>query len=38
MDALPILNSYQNLLSSFTVVQGSMDDVFIGVTGKEIRE
>lgn len=38
MDALPILNCYQELLCNFTVVQGSMDDVFIGVTGKEIRE
>ena len=38
MDALPILNCYQSLLCNFTVLQGSMDDVFIGVTGKEIRE
>ena len=38
MDALELLNRYEELLAGFTVVRGSMNDVFIGVTGREIRE
>lgn len=38
LDALPILDRCRNALDAFEVVAGTMDDAFIGVTGKEIRE
>lgn len=38
LDALPILKSCDELLSGFEVVKGTMDDAFITITGKEIRE
>lgn len=38
MEALPIINGLQEYLKDFSVIKGSMDDVFIGITGKEIRE
>lgn len=38
LSALPILNDLQEMLVDFSVIKGSMDDVFIGITGKEIRE
>lgn len=38
MDALPVLIENKECLEGFTVVRGSMDDVFLGITGKEIRE
>ena len=38
MDALPLLTRYQELISGFEVTSGTMDDAFIGITGKEIRE
>lgn len=37
-DALPVLKEVEPLLDSFTVEKGTMDDVFLAVTGKEIRE
>ncbi|MBE5965591.1 MAG: ATP-binding cassette domain-containing protein [Lachnospiraceae bacterium] len=37
-DAVPILNMVYDILESFEVVHGTMDDVFLNVTGKEIRE
>lgn len=37
-EALPILEQTGALLHSFTVEKGTMDDVFLAVTGKEIRE
>lgn len=37
MSALPILNETKHLLSGFEVVQGSMDDVFLNVTGKKLE-
>ena len=37
LSALPILNKTQHLLSGFEVVQGSMDDVFLNVTGKKLE-
>ena len=37
MDALPLLDDCRGLLSSFEVVQGTMDDAFIGITGEEMR-
>jgi multidrug/hemolysin transport system ATP-binding protein len=36
--ALPILEKCQDYISSFQVLQGTMDDAFIGITGKELRE
>lgn len=38
LDALAILKEYEGDIQEFTVEKGSMDDVFIGITGKEIRE
>ncbi|MGN0247007.1 MAG: ATP-binding cassette domain-containing protein [Lachnospiraceae bacterium] len=38
MDAMAILKETEPVLDGFTVVKGSMDDVFLGITGKEIRE
>lgn len=36
-DALPIVERCQQYISGFEVLQGTMDDAFIGITGKEIR-
>jgi len=36
--AIPILNELEPYISSFEVVQGTMDDVFLNVTGKQLRE
>lgn len=33
---LQILNETQNYLKSFEVIQGSMDDVFLNITGKQL--
>ncbi|NLA53474.1 MAG: ABC transporter ATP-binding protein [Clostridiales bacterium] len=38
MDALPIVELCRESLSGFEVTRGSMDDVFLAITGKEIRE
>lgn len=38
LDAYPILSSYQQELQGFEVIQGSMDDVFLNVTGKTLEE
>lgn len=38
LSAMPILESCKPYLSGFQVLQGSMDDAFIGITGKEMRE
>lgn len=38
MEALPLLDAVQPFITSFEVIRGSMDDVFIAITGKEIRE
>ncbi len=38
MDALPIVNEAAPFLAGFEVTEGTMDDAFIGVTGKAIRE
>ena len=32
--ALPVLDSVRELIDGFEIVQGSMDDVFLNVTGK----
>ncbi|WP_346934718.1 ABC transporter ATP-binding protein [Clostridium sp.] len=38
MAALPIIEQCKNYITSFEVHNGTMDDAFIGITGKEIRE
>ncbi|QVK18140.1 ABC transporter ATP-binding protein [Mycoplasmatota bacterium] len=37
MDALGILKNHENDIISFEVIRGNMDDVFINITGREIR-
>lgn len=37
-DAIDILNAIRDKLDSFEVRHGTMDDAFIGITGKEMRE
>lgn len=37
-DAIPILEQCREDIVSFEVVSGTMDDAFIGIIGKEIRE
>jgi len=36
--ALPLLETYKDAITGFTVTTGTMDDAFIAITGKEIRE
>ncbi|PKM40980.1 MAG: ABC transporter [Firmicutes bacterium HGW-Firmicutes-9] len=36
--ALPLLDTYKDAITGFTVTTGTMDDAFIAITGKEIRE
>lgn len=38
MDALPIIESLKEDVRGFEVIKGTMDDAFIAITGKEIRE
>ena len=38
LEALPLLDRFRGLISGFEVLNGTMDDAFIGITGKEIRE
>ena len=38
MSALPILDKCRGYISGFEVIQGTMDDAFLQITGKEIRE
>lgn len=37
LDALPLLEAVKDYIDSFEVQTGTMDDVFINITGKEIR-
>lgn len=37
MAALPILEQVKSVISGFEMVQGSMDDVFLNVTGKKLE-
>ncbi|MBQ8597092.1 MAG: ABC transporter ATP-binding protein [Lachnospiraceae bacterium] len=37
MAALPILDAVSDIIGGFEVVQGSMDDVFLNVTGKKLE-
>jgi multidrug/hemolysin transport system ATP-binding protein len=38
MEALPLVNKVENLITGFEVISGSMDDAFVSITGKEMRE
>lgn len=38
MQSLPVIEKCKDLIIGFQVIEGSMDDAFINVTGKEIRE
>ncbi len=38
LDALPILAQCRDSIRGFEVIQGSMDDAFIKITGRELRE
>ncbi len=38
IDAMPILKLLDGAISAFQVLNGTMDDAFIGITGKEMRE
>lgn len=38
LSAIAILQRCQGYISSFQVLQGTMDDAFIGITGKELRQ
>jgi len=37
MEALDIIQSLKEHIKGFEVTAGTMDDAFIGITGKEIR-
>lgn len=38
MAAIPILKACKDFISGFQVLQGTMDDAFLGITGKELRQ
>ncbi len=38
VSAIPVLTRCEPFISSFEVLQGTMDEAFIGITGKELRE
>ena len=38
LDIIPILNQCKEYISGIEVTKGNMDDVFLGITGREIRE
>lgn len=38
MDALPLIELVKPHITGFEVVAGTMDDAFIGITGRELRE
>ncbi|MCM1039552.1 MAG: ATP-binding cassette domain-containing protein [Ruminococcus sp.] len=38
LSALPLLERFETLLNGFELLQGSMDDVFLNVTGKALAE
>lgn len=37
VDAIPLLKQLEPHVESFEVLHGTMDDVFINITGKELR-
>jgi multidrug/hemolysin transport system ATP-binding protein len=38
LDALPLVNNVESLISGFEVISGSMDDAFVKITGHAMRE
>jgi len=38
LDALPLVNNVEDLISGFEVISGSMDDAFVKITGHAMRE
>jgi len=36
--SIPIINELEPYISAFEVVQGTMDDAFLNITGKQLRE
>ena len=38
MQALPLLEQCKDIIRGFQVIEGNMDDAFIQITGREIRE
>jgi multidrug/hemolysin transport system ATP-binding protein len=38
LEALPIIEATRDLIESFEVLKGTMDDAFISITGKDLRE
>lgn len=38
MSALPVVNNLKEFLEGFELIQGSMDDVFLNVTGKSLEK
>jgi len=38
LSSIPILQELKPWISSFEVIQGTMDDVFINITGKQLQE
>jgi multidrug/hemolysin transport system ATP-binding protein len=38
MAALPVLETCKDFISGFQVLQGTMGDAFLGITGKELRQ
>lgn len=37
LEAIPILEGLKDKISGFEVIQGTMDDVFLNITGKEVQ-
>ncbi|MCI8292808.1 MAG: ABC transporter, partial [Hespellia sp.] len=37
-DALEILSAHRNVITDFEVKNGTLNEVFLAITGKEIRE
>jgi multidrug/hemolysin transport system ATP-binding protein len=38
LSSIPLINQFHDCLNGFEVTKGTMDDAFIAITGKEIRE
>jgi multidrug/hemolysin transport system ATP-binding protein len=38
LESLPIIEATRDLIESFEVLKGTMDDAFISITGKDLRE
>ncbi len=38
ISAIPLINQFKDLITGFEVTRGTMDEAFIAITGKEIRE